>query len=92
MTILGYITTNAQPLAGLCIGIAIFAFISFLNWYGDIKARAVEQIAHALYGDHPLASQSADGIFMYLTSVGVLVSGILIILALLFLTNTPPVS
>lgn len=90
MTALQYITVYAQPLAGLIAGIAIFAFIAVMNWYGNLKQRTVAFIAHAIYGNHPFATRSADGIFMVVTSLLLAVSGILIILALLFLTAGPP--
>jgi len=83
--ILAYVQYYFQPLSGLLIGSVIVLFVCYINWYGDIKANTVRWIAKKIFGDGFRSAESADHLFMTITSLLLAGGGILIILALLYL-------
>mgnify|MGYP001767863278 CR=1 FL=1 len=91
MTISQFIYIYAQPFIDLATGLLIFGIVATFNWYGDLKQRTINWLALRLYGTHPFAKQSALSVFMVITAYATLFSGILVIVALLFITNGEPI-
>lgn len=82
-----YFVYNFQPLSGLILGVLILIFVCFINWYGDLKHRSSKFIEAKLFQNDPRSEMSANGVFMTLTSFLVMIGGILIVVAMLFLNN-----
>jgi len=80
-SILNYVDIYKQPLAGLFIGLAILAFVGYINWYGTVKAKAVQWIASNMFGNEFKSEISADGLFMAVTGFMLLIGDLWIILA-----------
>lgn len=67
----------------LSLGIIIFSFIGYTNWYGNVKNDYVQwigkKICRPVFGDEKLL---ADGIFMGVTVNLLVVAVLLIVLSL----------
>jgi|SRR5215831_5244069 len=82
---LQYIGIYIQPLAGLFIGLAVLAFVGYINWYGTVKADTIRWIAKCIFRDEFRSEVSADGLFMAATGFMLLIGGLWIILAVQYL-------
>jgi hypothetical protein len=85
MAIWQYIVTYIQPLVGIAAGLLIFSLVAYVNWYGNIKQETVKWIAKHIFRNEFRSEQSADGIFMTVTAFLIMMSGIWLILAFLYL-------
>jgi hypothetical protein len=84
-SLLGYTAHNWQPLSGLFIGIALIALYLYL--YLTRHRIFIPLIARHVFRNQLMSEKSAEGLFNVVTSYMFAIGGILIILALFYLTN-----
>jgi len=65
-----------QPVVVFLIGAAILSFVGYMNWAGDVKARAVRWIAVHIFRNGIRSDVSADHLFMHVTTI-LLIVGLL---------------
>jgi hypothetical protein len=85
--LVSYITFYTQPLIGLLIGLVILAFVGYVNWCGTVKADTVRWVARYIFCNQFRSEQSADGLFMVVTSFVLAIGGMWVVLALLYLVH-----
>ncbi len=85
--IVSYLAQFGQPLSGLFVGILLFVFVGFINWYGTIKGQIVNRIAKSFFRNEYKSNSSAADLFMVVSSFLVVFAGLLVIFALYFLVN-----
>jgi hypothetical protein len=83
--IISYVSTYVQPLTGLFIGAGLLGLVAYINWYGSAKADVVRWIAKHIFHNDFKSEKSADGLFMAVTSLLLLIGGLWIILAVQYL-------
>lgn len=84
---ISYLVTYWQPLFMLLVGIIAVLLIGYMQWFGNVRKRAVQWIAEYIFRNKLGSEQSADSLFMVVTSFIVAIGGVWIVVAILFLTN-----
>jgi hypothetical protein len=79
--------THWQPVAGLCIGVVLLAFVAYINWYGTVKADIVHWIGKSVFRNGFRSEASANGLFMVGTSIFLAIGWIWTGLALMYIWN-----
>ena len=77
---------NWQPLSGLLIGVALIALYLYL--YLTRHKTFIPLIARHVFRNQLMSEQSAESLFNVVTSYMFVIGGVLIILALFYLTNS----
>ena len=81
-----WLSTHWQPVSGLFIGSAIVALYFYL--YAIRRKRMVPWIAKHVFRDQFMSKVSADSLFKVVTSFLFMIGGIVVIVALYYLTNS----
>ena len=82
-----YLATSWQPLLMLLIGLCAVLLVGYIQWFGSTRKTIVQWIGKYIFRDKYGSQQSADSLFMVITSFLVAVGGVWIVVAILFLTN-----
>lgn len=82
-TFISYMTKYWQPLSGLIIG--LFLVILFCFLYTRWRKTPVQWIAKHVFRNQFMSEKSADGLYSYLISFILVIGGLGIVLALLYL-------
>lgn len=82
-----YLIKYWQPLFMLAVGLSAVLFIGYAQWFGNVRKKTVQWIARYIFRDKLGSEQSADSLFMVVTSFLVAIGAVWVIVAILFLAN-----
>lgn len=85
--ILNILVVYTSPLVVLLIGMMLFAFIAYVNWFGNIKECTIRWIAQKIFRNEAGSTVSAEQLFMHITMLLLVVCVLWILVAVGYLTT-----